>query len=232
MPSPPLYAISPAAFHDVTSGFNGYSASSGYNLVTGLGTPVASQVVAGLLGTQGLSNVTGFPSQVLPHTASSFKAHALFVLATGSDQGMNNSTVSTSGSSSSTTPFPVVVSNPVVIIVPVGSSRVVVILPPVTQPTFPLASNGHLVEPPVFTTTSLASLAFSPFSKFGQAGIVDSLMMRTSRFKPEPEAVALIDLIEPYQPPVPVALPKAAASLPAPGDHDALHMGVALPASA
>ena len=224
-----LYAISSSAFHAVTSGFNGYSASSGYNLVAGLGTPVASQVVADLLGTQGGSTVTALTSRVLSHAASLFKAHATYVLATDSGQGTNNGAVSTLGSSGSTTTSPVVVSNPVVIIISVGPSRVIVILPPVTQPTFPLATNGHLVESPVFTTTGLASLAFSPFSKFGQAGIVDSLTMkRTTRFEQETDVAALIDLIEPFQPPVPTALPKAAASLPAPRP-TVMHSSWALP---
>jgi Bacterial Ig domain len=36
--------------HDVTSGSNGYSAGTGYDLVTGLGTPIANAVVAKLAG--------------------------------------------------------------------------------------------------------------------------------------------------------------------------------------
>ena len=179
-----LYSIPSSAFHDVTSGFNGYSAKGGYDLVAGLGTPIASQVVAGLVGSQGGSTVTALASRVLPHAAASFKAHPIFVLATDSGQGTNNGAGSTLASSGSTTSFPVVVSNPVVIVVSVGPSRVIVILPPVTPPAFPLASNGHVVEPHVFASTGLPSLAFSPFYKFGQAGIVDSLtMMRPTRFR-------------------------------------------------
>jgi hypothetical protein len=45
-----LYSLPGTAFHDVTLGGNaGYGAGPGYDLVTGLGTPVASQVVAGLV---------------------------------------------------------------------------------------------------------------------------------------------------------------------------------------
>ena len=212
-----LYSIPSSAFHEVTSGFNGYSASSGYNLVSGLGTPIASQVVAGLVGTQVASPLTGLTSSVLTHTASSSSAHAIFVLATDNGQGTNNGTGSTSGSSGSAPAAPVVVSNPVVIIVPVGSSRVVVILPPVTEPARPLASSSHLVEPAAFTSIELASPAFSPYSKFGQGGIVDSLTwLRSMRAAPDREVTALIDLVEPFQPPVPVAVPRAAASLPVP----------------
>jgi subtilase family serine protease len=47
---PMLYALPSSAFHDITVGHNaGYIAGPGYDLVTGRGSPVASQVVAGLM---------------------------------------------------------------------------------------------------------------------------------------------------------------------------------------
>jgi hypothetical protein len=48
-----LYGLSQADFHAVTSGSNGYSAGPGYNLVTGLGTPVAGQLVPDLVAYAG-----------------------------------------------------------------------------------------------------------------------------------------------------------------------------------
>jgi hypothetical protein len=46
---PLLYHLPSSAFHDITSGSNANSsAAPGYDLVTGLGSPVANQVVAGL----------------------------------------------------------------------------------------------------------------------------------------------------------------------------------------
>jgi hypothetical protein len=44
-------ALSTSAFHDVTSGSNGYRAASGYDLATGRGTPVASVLVPSLMST-------------------------------------------------------------------------------------------------------------------------------------------------------------------------------------
>ena len=41
-----LYKLPSTDFHDVSTGSNGYSATTGYDLVTGLGSPVASSVVA------------------------------------------------------------------------------------------------------------------------------------------------------------------------------------------
>jgi hypothetical protein len=60
-PSQTLYALYQMAntnyanyFHDITSGSNGaHSALTGYDLVTGLGSPIANQVVAGLVSWQG-----------------------------------------------------------------------------------------------------------------------------------------------------------------------------------
>ena len=134
-----LYAMPSSAFHDVTSGFNGYSARSGYDLVTGLGTPVASQLVAGVLASQSVSGAAAVAARAIPHAASSFSARPIFVLASDGSLGTGTGTGATSGSGStgSTTTSTVVVSNPVVIIIPIGSTRLVIFLPPVTEFTFP-----------------------------------------------------------------------------------------------
>src|SRR6185437_3967130 len=46
---PKLYSLSPSDFHDVSSGSNGFAATVGYDLVTGLGSPVANAVSNDLL---------------------------------------------------------------------------------------------------------------------------------------------------------------------------------------
>jgi hypothetical protein len=48
-----LYALPQSDYHAITGGTNGYAASAGYNLVTGLGTPVASQLVSDLVSYAG-----------------------------------------------------------------------------------------------------------------------------------------------------------------------------------
>jgi autotransporter-associated beta strand protein len=47
---PDLYALPGLDFHDITVGNDGYAAGPGYDLVTGLGSPVASRVVGDLWG--------------------------------------------------------------------------------------------------------------------------------------------------------------------------------------
>jgi hypothetical protein len=48
-----LYSLPQSDYNTVTSGSNGYSAGAGYNLVTGLGTPVANLLVSDLVAYQG-----------------------------------------------------------------------------------------------------------------------------------------------------------------------------------
>ena len=62
---PAIYSLSAADFHDVTSGSsNGspnYSAGTGYDLVTGRGSPIANKVIADLVGSSSTtSGVTQF----------------------------------------------------------------------------------------------------------------------------------------------------------------------------
>ncbi|HEY7326763.1 MAG TPA: hypothetical protein VH592_03940 [Gemmataceae bacterium] len=68
---PALYQLPSSDFHDITSGSNGaYSASPGYDPVTGRGTPVADQIVSGLVS-YGTGSTTGSPPWVVkPATAS------------------------------------------------------------------------------------------------------------------------------------------------------------------
>jgi hypothetical protein len=68
-PSQTLYAVYQAAqasystdYHDVTSGNNGYRAGRGYDMVTGLGTPVADKVVSALVAWTG----SGSKGQISP----------------------------------------------------------------------------------------------------------------------------------------------------------------------
>jgi subtilase family serine protease len=47
---PAVYSLPSSDFHDITSGFNGYNAGVGYDLVTGRGTPIANLLVPALAG--------------------------------------------------------------------------------------------------------------------------------------------------------------------------------------
>ncbi len=66
-----LYDLPSSDFHEITSGFNGYDATSGYNLVTGLGSPKANLLVAGLLSANGVSSGSSGASGTVVATATS-----------------------------------------------------------------------------------------------------------------------------------------------------------------
>ena len=44
-----LYSLPAGDFHDITSGYNGFSAGPGYDEVTGLGSPIANLLIPGLV---------------------------------------------------------------------------------------------------------------------------------------------------------------------------------------
>jgi hypothetical protein len=68
---PTLYGLPSSDIHDITTGFNGnnnnphYSAGPGYDLVTGLGTPIANRLVPDVAGAADVSFVsTSFPNGI------------------------------------------------------------------------------------------------------------------------------------------------------------------------
>ncbi|HEX4612112.1 MAG TPA: proprotein convertase P-domain-containing protein, partial [Urbifossiella sp.] len=65
---PKLYALPAADFHDITTGNNGHAAGPGYDLVTGLGTPIVSLVTTGLID-GGTSPPPVVPPPVVPPPA-------------------------------------------------------------------------------------------------------------------------------------------------------------------
>jgi hypothetical protein len=64
---PALYSLPSTDFHDITTGSNGHSATAGYDLATGLGTPKAQLVIADLIayGTTTAPAVTTQPASQL-----------------------------------------------------------------------------------------------------------------------------------------------------------------------
>ena len=96
-----LYSLPSNAFHDITTGFNGYFASQGYDLVTGLGTPVANVLVPDVLSASGVSANT-----IVSPTPNSTPAHGNWnqhlVVVTSPSSGSSNGVNGSSSSSSST----------------------------------------------------------------------------------------------------------------------------------
>ncbi len=57
-----LYMLPQADYNVIASGSNGYTANAGYNLVTGLGTPVANRLVGDLIAYQGAGTTYAGPT--------------------------------------------------------------------------------------------------------------------------------------------------------------------------
>ena len=92
-----LYALPSSDFNDITTGFNGYYATSGYNLVTGLGSPKANLVIAGILAANGVSEgsaatqvTASTPTSHVSETSSRFDVTSSSTSATGSSSGASS----------------------------------------------------------------------------------------------------------------------------------------------
>ena len=102
-----LYSLPSSDYNAVTTGFNGYRATSGYNLVTGLGTPKANLVVSGVLAANGVSTnsvkATATPTPTATLTPTSTSGHHATTRTTHSGSASKadqiSSTTAASGSS-------------------------------------------------------------------------------------------------------------------------------------
>ncbi len=92
-----LYNLPSTDFHDITSGSNGYSATPGYDLVTGLGSPKANMVVSGILAANGVSTVASKSTAIVSVTVVS-STHE-YIVSVGPTSGSGTTTSSTGGSS-------------------------------------------------------------------------------------------------------------------------------------
>ena len=74
-----VYSVATSAFHDVTSGSNGYLATAGYDAVTGLGSPVAAKLVAGLVSAANGTTVTIAAPTATPESTTVLDARIVVV---------------------------------------------------------------------------------------------------------------------------------------------------------
>ncbi len=98
--NPSLYSIGlssnyGADFHDVTSGSNGFSATTGYDLATGWGSPNGAGLIAALAGS---SSGPGFTLSASPSSVSVAQGHAGTSTITSTVTGGFNSAISLSAS--------------------------------------------------------------------------------------------------------------------------------------
>ena len=68
---PMLYQLPSSVFHDVTSGNNGFAAGAGYDLTTGIGSPIANLLVPQLAGVTSSASAVAFSVSPSSATAGS-----------------------------------------------------------------------------------------------------------------------------------------------------------------
>jgi len=98
-----LYALPSSDFHNITTGFNGYSATPGYDLVTGLGSPKANLVIAGILNANGVPEVSATAQVTVAtptHHVSRVSSRFDVTLSSASGTGSSSGTSSIAGLSS------------------------------------------------------------------------------------------------------------------------------------
>ena len=203
-----LYRLPSADFNQITTGSNGYDAGSGYNLVTGLGSPKANLVVTGLVSANGgssalISNPNGHASVTV-----SPSPHDVVIIITppptspigGTGSGSGSGSTSSTGSGSSTAIAPL---TPVVLAGSNNRAPIIVIIVPQ-----PLVARLGPSSAPVTTQSILSVVANEEqptiSTHFGQPETdqpdESELVQPIARPTRGP---ASLDVIEPFQPVAP-----------------------------
>jgi hypothetical protein len=217
-----IYQLSSSNFNDITTGSNGeYKAGPGYGLVTGLGTPIANQLVPNLVnlnlpattlptgsgsGTTGSSRVFGGKVPIDP----SFTIQTPTLNGTGID----SSTASTSTTS-------ITALTPNTTSTTVNWTVAPVLLVPAPPPPPFVTHMGPSTAP----VTAQASIAISlveeqptSITHFGQGTENERGKLFEERVDAKARPASWIDIVEPFQPAQPAEAPKGEqAPPPAPG---------------
>jgi hypothetical protein len=181
-----LYSLPSSDFHDITSGFNGYRASTGYDLVTGLGTPNANLLVPGLLAANGVS------LQAAAHVTSSTTHAATTVTASRFDLTVTVSNAAGSGAAAAA-------------VTTESASQVAGALPVqalTTQAAPTLAVAQPTVQAPSAATSVGSGLVASAPA---QSLLPQSAWRNTSSGDRDAESSPMVDAVDTGQPAVPKA---------------------------
>jgi subtilase family serine protease len=195
-----LYQLPATDFNDITTGSNGYNAAAGYDLVTGLGSPRANLVVAGLVSLNGGGSVVASTS--IAHTAVTVSASPRDISNSPSQAPSTPGSATTASGSGASTIVSIAPLNPnsIVIVVVIGKTPVVIVVQ--TSPVF-----ARLASSSAPLTTQLVSSLASPTSAttpthFGQSlGDESEAAEAGQPLAVERELPPRIDVIEPFQGP-------------------------------
>ncbi len=202
-----LYKLPSSDFHDITTGSNGYAATPGYDLVTGLGTPKANLLVAGLLSANGVSPVTTGASSTVVSTATSH-SHTSATRHLDLESSPTDSSGSDESGSASVS---------ITIVVSAAGSVQYAALPAASTLS-PQTSGSNGQAQTTANAASSVGLGSAPTSasSFGQ-GIQPQVSLVVANTDLDSPLTSIIDTVEPAGPPAPGADPAARpAGAPAP----------------
>jgi len=229
-----LYQLPSSDFHDNTTSSNGYKAGPGYNLVTGIGTPIANQLVPALVS----QNTPATRMPVAPVGTQKGPAPVFGHLGvdpaftiqtpTVNGTGTSSSTDSTSTSSTSITALnPNMTSTTTV----TWTVAPVFLVPP---PLPPLVTHLGTSSAPVTAQSSIAiSLVEeqpTSITHFGQGPDNERGNLFEERLDAKARPTSWIDIVEPFQLPAPAEAPNDKAA-PPPAQGRARPLPVLVPAA-
>jgi hypothetical protein len=163
-----LYALPKANFNDIVSGSNGYSAHSGYDLVTGLGTPKANKIVASIVGSAVAAPATTTTTVLLAGPSGTGQA-AFVITLPGASNGSGSASLDSSGA--------------VVILVPTATDIVIAMSEAQAwnAAQSALAGDGMAsASAEMATAGALANIALPPSQLTGPTGFGQSLTNPTA----------------------------------------------------
>jgi hypothetical protein len=224
-----LYQLPSSDFHDITTGSNGgYKAGLGYDLVTGIGTPIANQLVPALVSQNTPATSLPVARVGTPNGPAPVLGHIVvnpgFTIQTPAvnGTGISSSTDSTSSSTStSTSSISITALNPNT----TSTTTVTLTLAPVTLVPAPLPPPVIHLGTSAAPVTAQSSIAISlveeqptSITHFGQGPENERGRLSEERLDAKARPTSWIDVVEPFQPPAPAEAPKdKAAPPPAPG---------------
>jgi hypothetical protein len=216
-----VYQLSSSNFNDITSGASGgKSAGTGYDLVTGLGSPKANLLIPALVQLQTSALAKSAAPSTTQGTVFHFSAGAAVVVAqnpaAGSSSGSSSSSSSGSSSTSGTSITPL---NPGATSAPTASViPVFVFVPPTPPVVFHLGTSASPVTLQAINSPVAAAEEQPPSTtQFGQSLETELQKPLFPRLAPQATPPAWLDVVDPFQPLDPAAGPRGAAPGAAPG---------------
>jgi len=213
-----LYQLAGSSFNDITSGSSGSnSAGTGYNLVTGLGTPKANLLVPALVAlNSGANNHSPLPPVLHQSNAISSVTHLLLVTSNPTNSGTGTG-AGTSSSTNQSSGVSITALNPNVTSTSNATTVTVVYIVP--RPAFPIVLHLGSSAAPVTAQSNSSVLSSqddtsNSLTHFGQGPETERPTEFTKPTNAKSQPASFLDYVEPFQPIAPADAPMGDPSVP------------------